>query len=128
MTESPQNLLSDLELITLATYDDNAHVWSDGRSSADFYAEELKEFAKIVPTGHILDGLWACGSGNGRDAKLLVSAQYGVTGIDISEKLLTLAASNCPQAHFQLANVYALPFADANLRRRLGGCELATSA
>lgn len=70
---------------------------------------ELKEFMSIVkPGGHILD----VGCGTGIVARALVDSGCQVTGIDISQKMLSLAKHRVPEATFEVGDMNALEFED----------------
>lgn len=100
--------LTEQERITLDTYERSAQDWIRERSglSPDFWAEEIAKFTGALPGDHVLD----VGSGNGRDARLMTSVGYQVVGIDVSSSLLKIARENCPEATFQVASVYDIPF------------------
>lgn len=100
--------LSNVEQVTLDTYEAQASQCADARSDPDFWVPELEHCQQLLPEGSVLD----VGSGNGRDAILLTSRGYQVTGVDISQSLLDIAAEHCPQADFVHGSVYPLPFDD----------------
>src|SRR5690242_6197140 len=54
----------------------------------------------------------ACGTG--AVTRLLTAAGARVTGLDLSEPMLTVAASRVPDATFVSGDAAALPFADAS--------------
>lgn len=98
-------LLPD-EKTTLETYEKVASIWANNYSPAGFWADELKKFQKLLPTGKVLE----IGCGNGRDARELVALGYEYTGTDISTKLLELARNTLPDQKFYQQSVYELAF------------------
>lgn len=103
-----KHTLTQNEEATIRAYDDGGSTWSGQRSGEGLYADELKTYADIVPSGQILD----VGSGNGRDALLLTDAGFQVHCLDLSATLLDIAKERCPGADFTLGSMYDLPFED----------------
>jgi ubiquinone/menaquinone biosynthesis C-methylase UbiE len=58
--------------------------------------------------GHILDA----GCGTGAISQLLLENGYQVTGVDVSQVMLDIAAQRVPQAEFLLGDMTALEFDD----------------
>lgn len=105
----PIRKLSEVEQITLDTYQRSAAQWSSARSDLDFWAEELNVVLDAIPSGRVLDA----GCGAGRDARMLAARGYEVYGIDLCGEQIRLAAEICPSARFEVGSMHDLPFADA---------------
>jgi SAM-dependent methyltransferase len=91
---------------TIATYDAIA---DDYTRKTDSYAplQEREKFLSLLPsTGRILD----VGCGPGRDSTFFVSRGFSVVGIDLSEKLLSIAKERAPNATFQKQDLRKLSF------------------
>lgn len=75
----------------------------------------LKTWAQISPLDTVLDV--ACGKGEFKRLLLTEHSIQQIVGIDISEKMLTIAKKKCSiytQASFKTASVVALLFASNN--------------
>ncbi len=94
------------ELTTAQTYDQSAQTWSGVHNSKGFWATEMENFHRLLPSGKILE----IGSGGGRDAKELVELGYEYVGTDISTGLLEVARQNLPNETFLNQSVYDLDF------------------
>ena len=96
-----------------ATYDDS--------NNPMFLAEEpvVRGLLERYPVGAALDA--ACGTG--RHAKYLASLGHRVTGIDSTAEMLRLAMAEVPAAHFQTADLTAIPLSDGEMD--LSVCTLA---
>ena len=88
-----------------ATYDDS--------NNPMFLAEEpvVRGLLERYPVGAALDA--ACGTG--RHAKYLASLGHWVTGIDSTAEMLRLAMAEVPAAHFQTADLTAIPLSDGEM-------------
>ncbi len=88
-----------------ATYDDS--------NNPMFLAEEpvVRGLLERYPVGAALDA--ACGTG--RHAKYLASLGHRVTGIDSTAEMLRLAMAEVPAAHFQTADLTAIPLSDGEM-------------
>ena len=88
-------------------YDDLAETYAAGRYLFDT-TPILREFAGPLPPGaRILDA--GCGAG-APVARYFVERGDVVTGIDVSERMLTLARRQAPEATFQRMDLRALDF------------------
>lgn len=83
-------------------FDKSAKIYQDKFMDVSLYAEPLKLFCDHLTTDHasILD--IACGPGNLTKYLLDKRSDYAVLGIDLSQKMLSLARMNNPNAKFQL--------------------------
>jgi len=91
---------------TISSYDRTAQQYAQNVANLQKTAY-IELFASLLqPDVHILD--LACGSG--RDAKIFYEKGFSVTGIDLSEELLMIAARNCPNAEFRLMDILELDF------------------
>ena len=73
----------------------------------------LKDWAQLDPLDTVLDV--ACGTGAFERLVLLEQPTRSIIGVDLSEKMLEIAAQKCrdyPNVAFQNASVTALPFVD----------------
>ncbi|MFH1848607.1 MAG: class I SAM-dependent methyltransferase [archaeon] len=71
--------------------------------------KELKKFMQLLPGGaEILD----LGCGPGLDAYYLHRHGFAVTGIDLSDAMISSAAKSYPEIDFQLMDMANLAFAD----------------
>jgi ubiquinone/menaquinone biosynthesis C-methylase UbiE len=73
----------------------------------------LKDWVQLDPVDIVLDV--ACGTGTFERLVLLEQPTQSISGVDLSEKMLEIAAKKCrdyPHVSFQTASVAALPFAD----------------
>lgn len=104
--------LTPEEKITIETYNRQAKSWSTVHSTANFWAEEMANFKKLLPEGKILE----IGAGAGRDAQELIDHGYEYLGTDISSGLLELARKNNPKAIFEQVSVY-----DVNFKEKFDG-------
>ena len=89
------------------------------RIAEDYYSHrnlnkfngELEEFASLLPeNAHILDV--GCGAGI-PTAKFLTEKGLKVTGIDLSDKMLSLARNNVPKADFVKMDMNDLQFSES---------------
>ncbi|MFX0006475.1 MAG: methyltransferase domain-containing protein [Promethearchaeota archaeon] len=72
------------------------------------FNNELEEFASLLPkNAHVLDV--GCGAGI-PTAKFLINRGIKVTGIDLSDKMLSLARVNVPSAEFIKMDINQLKF------------------
>ncbi|MDE3133264.1 MAG: class I SAM-dependent methyltransferase [Acidobacteriota bacterium] len=99
-------------------------VWSDsydepGNPIVAIEERVVGELLAELPAGRALDA--ACGTG--RHARQLVAHGHTVAGIDLTPEMLERARVNVPEASFSVADLRALPFADAAFE--LGVCGLA---
>ena len=85
---------------TIKTYDEIAHHYKQKTKHLELITE-IKKFKKFLPkSAKVLDA----GCGWGRDSKIL-SKNFKVIGIDLSERLLDLAKAYAPKAKFQIGNI-----------------------
>lgn len=98
--------LTPKEKLTLKYYEIHGQEWSKIAYKKSFWSKEIEKFHKLLPKGKVLE----IGSGNGRDAKVLIQLRYHYTGTDISKKLLEIAKKNNPGERFLHKSVYKLNF------------------
>jgi ubiquinone/menaquinone biosynthesis C-methylase UbiE len=97
------------ELIVKEGYDRIGKKYQDTRTSVN-NAMELARFAGLLPPkGRVLDA--GCGTGL-PVAKFMVEAGFGVTGVDFSGEMLTLARKNVLGARFIRQNLTELKLPD----------------
>jgi len=95
--------MPDLALL----YDDLAETYAAGRHLFDT-TPVLEEFAHFLPPGaRLLDA--GCGAGE-PVARYFIERGDTVTGIDLSERMLTLARRQVPEAAFQRMDMRGLDF------------------
>jgi SAM-dependent methyltransferase len=99
-------MLTSEEVATRIAYDAMASTWSAQHDTKGFWAEELKRFYELLPTGRLLE----IGAGGGRDAKELVAHGYEYVGTDVSTGLLDVARQQLPGTNFLEQSVYDLAF------------------
>jgi len=84
-------------------------------------SEYLDEFLKLLPkNASILD----VGCGVGVDSKYAMLKGYDVVGVDLSEKMLETAKSNCPEIDFHLEDIRHLKFNDKKFNGIIASCSL----
>jgi 2-polyprenyl-3-methyl-5-hydroxy-6-metoxy-1,4-benzoquinol methylase len=72
------------------------------------FNQQLKEFSELLPpSGQVLDA--GCGVGK-PTSEFLAKNGFGVTGVDISKKMVDLAKENVPSARFFQKNILSLDF------------------
>lgn len=101
-----------------AYFRDVAADWTDLRGLHIDEAEVEAEIARLLGAGRIADFL-DIGTGTGRLLELLGAQSDRAEGIDASREMLAVArakleAANLPHCGVRLADMYALPFADAS--------------
>lgn len=91
---------------TLAYYNQQAqdHLKFRGEGVSQYWVEELARFHELLPQGSILE--IGCGAGN--EAILLREMGYDYLGTDISEGMLAIAKSRCPEAIFAQQDLRSL--------------------
>lgn len=94
------------EQTTLETYDEVADVWVGQYSPPHFWAEEMKRFHQLLPSGTVLE----IGAGGWRDAKELLELGYNYVGTDVSGKMIEQARKKLPKKRFYRQSVYDLSF------------------
>lgn len=70
---------------------------------SDKYIRKLLKH--LIPKSHILD--LGCGAGLPVD-DILLDNGHGVIGLDISEKMISLARRNCPGGHYEIRDIATL--------------------
>lgn len=97
---------TELERSTLAYYDQQAqeHLKFRGEGVSQYWVEELSKFQELLPEGSVLEV--GCGAGN--EAILLKQMGYDYLGIDISEGMLAIAKSRCPDGVFAKQDLRSL--------------------
>lgn len=99
---------------------------------APFYAERLAGHLDTMPVEQALLGLFArlagpgalvldVGCGTGRLTPFLTAHGLQVRGLDLSEEMVRTARRDHPDAEFEVGDVRALPYADAEPGREPGG-------
>lgn len=101
-------------------------IWSDsydepGNPIIALEQAIVGELLGAAPHGRALDA--ACGTG--RHASTLVALGHTVSGIDLTPEMLERARANVPEADFAVADLRALPFADASFETVVCGLALA---
>ncbi len=101
-------------------------IWSDsyddpGNPVVAIEQAAVGELLAACPPGAALDA--ACGTG--RHARRLVELGHTVAGIDLTPEMLERARRNVPEASFEVADLRALPFADASFQTAVCGLALA---
>lgn len=106
------NPMAASELTVNAGYAEWAATY-DSVSNPMFLAEGpvVQGLLESYPVGAALDA--ACGTG--RHAAYLASLGHRVTGIDSTTAMLELARANVPAAHFQTADLTAIPLSDGEM-------------
>lgn len=107
--------------IAISTYEKIADVYTDM-----FYADKgdlpfFEKFCDRVPiSGRVLD----VGCGPGTFTQHLVKNGFETTGIDLSEKMLTIARENVPEANFINMDMQDLQLEDSSFDAVLAGYSL----
>ena len=101
-------VLTAEELATLASYKLIAEARSSVHDAPEFWRPEFEGFARLLPSGRVLD----VGCGSGRDAGLFIQGGYVYAGIDLCDEMLNLARRRNPQADFRQMDMYDLKFSD----------------
>ncbi|MEI7578409.1 MAG: class I SAM-dependent methyltransferase [bacterium] len=92
---------------TIDTYNKITAEYFKARVSSKGFSHLLEEFMGLLqPSAHILDA----GCGFGRDSKVFTENGFQVTGIDLSENMITAARKYAPKALFEIADLNALSF------------------
>lgn len=94
---------------TAATYREIAQAYSDANLKTTLPKRDLDEFIEELRLRHgmiVLD----VGCGNGRDAKYFCDNGLSVLGVDLCEKLLNIAQTTAPKAHFMRGDMRDLGF------------------
>jgi SAM-dependent methyltransferase len=101
-------MTADYISVTRDFYNENAEAYA--RNTAQMLDLEWLEklAAHVRPGGSVLD----IGSASGRDSAWFTSRGFEVTGIDISESLIALAAKAVPRARFSVMDLMHLDFPD----------------
>ncbi len=91
---------------TIAWYNQNAETYAEINATvAD--VDQIDELTGLLPAGaSILD----VGCAAGRDSNLFCQRGFKVTGVDLSEGLLSIAEQHFPGINFIKADLRALPF------------------
>lgn len=96
--------LSEQEILTVATYDKIAEIWSANHHQLEFWQQEMRRLHELLPGGRIID----IGAGGARDAVGLTSLGYKYVGTDISDGLLEIARNEMPSLRFYKQSLYEL--------------------
>ena len=85
-------------------YDSHAQKWSANKTSSFFEEKEFTIFAKYFSTG---DTIIDIGCGHGRSIPLFLGIGHKLRyfGIDISKKIMRIAARRYPQLKFQYTDL-----------------------
>src|SRR5262245_22438253 len=79
-------------------------------------ASELRrrsyELLDLAPEAAVVD----VGCGSGRAVAEMAERGARPVGVDLDERMITVAAMRWPEADFRVAHAYELPFADGELR------------
>jgi len=92
--------------ITIKSYNKTAQQYAQNVANLQ-KTNSIASFASLLPINALVLDM-ACGSG--RDAKIFSEKGFNVTGVDLSEEMLKIAAQNCPNAKFRLMDIRQLNF------------------
>ena len=93
-------------LRTMQAYNQTAKEYAEKTKHLDMAHEREIFLRNMRPKGYVLD----IGCGWGKDAKIFTDLGYNVTGIDISENLLTIARKTSPTSQFVQVDFRQIPF------------------
>ncbi len=79
---------------TITAYNQTAKSYEEKTSALPQREPPSSFISAIAPRGHVLD----LGCGPGLDAAYFIHQGFEVTGIDLSEEMLSLARKNAPEA------------------------------
>lgn len=90
---------------TVGAYNNAAQNYDRKFSTYDVYINRMRDFLLRVPMkSHILD----LGCGSGINAELMALQGHMVTGVDISESMLSIARERCPGQRFIESSAHSL--------------------
>ncbi|MBT5022423.1 class I SAM-dependent methyltransferase [Candidatus Woesearchaeota archaeon] len=93
--------------ITIKTYDAIAEKFDKEYCRSIYFKKQLDNFVSRLKKGSkILD----VGSGTGHVARYLCRKGFDVVGVDLSEKMVTLAKAKAPDAIFEVMDIRELKF------------------
>ncbi len=93
---------------TIASYNANAKAYAGKFMEYAPYVEQVNEFAKLLAPG---DEVLDVGCGPGNVAKQLLTAKtLKITGIDLSDEMVRLAAANVPTGKFLCQDIRQAEF------------------
>jgi len=93
-------------LRTMQAYNQTAEEYAEKTRQLDMSHEREIFLRNMRPRGYILD----IGCDCGKDAKIFSDIGYKVTGIDISENLLTITRKTSPTSQFVQTDFRQIPF------------------
>lgn len=93
---------------TIAWYDENAEQYASNLSKYPAPQDLSEKFLDYLLGSHILDA----GCAGGRDTAYFTEQGYQVTGLDLSEGLITTARIKHPKCTFVVGDFRELPFQD----------------
>lgn len=99
---------NDPVIDTIQTYEKTAEDYYNNSENLARVQSLLDYFIAHVPGTRVLE----IGCGPGRDAKYLSEHGLNVTGIDLTENFVKMAAKNAPKATFQRMDMRELDFPD----------------
>lgn len=86
---------------TVYAYNSSADKYNEKFSTYEIYIKKISSFASsLKEKSSVLD----IGCGPGINAEILISHGHTVTGIDLSEKMISLASARCPSGKFMVKN------------------------
>ncbi|MBS3735414.1 MAG: class I SAM-dependent methyltransferase [Phycisphaerae bacterium] len=88
--------------------------WYDTPAGRAHDRIQKQDVQRLLPRAEGDKRLLDVGCGTGHWSAFFTEMGYTVVGIDIAAAMIAVAASNVPDASFQIADAYALPFADAS--------------
>ncbi len=96
--------MEDKVKLTTKTYDEISQLYADEFNNP---SERIDEFLKLIKiSGTILDA----GCGPGTDSDYMQTKGYGVIGVDMSDKMISLAQKKNSKVHFEKADIRRLNF------------------
>lgn len=90
---------------TFETWDKMAELYQDKFMSLGIYNETYDAFCKLIPVTKPKVLELGCGPGNISQRLLSILPEMQLTGIDISPKMIKLAAQNNPSATFYVSDI-----------------------
>jgi len=92
--------------ITIQSYNKTAQQYAQNVANLQ-KTTYIEHFVSLLPANALVLDM-ACGSG--RDARIFSEQGLSVTGIDLSEEMLKIAAQTCPEAKFRLMDIRQINF------------------
>lgn len=95
-------------------FDEASSNWVRIRSG-DLYWEGFREALRLLPKGFRPRQVLDASAGTGMASAMVIErwSDVKVTGVDISPRMVRLAAEHVPEATFERASIHKLPFEDS---------------